>query len=112
MLAMALFDFWSALFNTRYVGVVAAEVAQTAHDSVWTLVSVRVHTLGEAEAKGYTRARAMPVVQELAAEAIRQSPHLGDWAQTDLVEQSLKLLADDIWERVDHLRQSQRRRAA
>lgn len=109
---MALFDFWSALFNARHVGVAAAEVAAAAHDRVWDQVGPRIHTLGEAEAKGYTRARAMPLVQELAAQAIGNSEHLGAWATNDLIEQALKHLAEDVWERVDHQRQSQRRHAA
>jgi hypothetical protein len=111
---MAILDFLSALWGVRHVAPAASEVVDQVFERSWCLVCERVSRMGEAEAKGYTRARTGTLVAEQVVVVLARHPKLGKWARKELHDHSMELLADQIWHRTEQIRSSRTsvRRAA
>lgn len=111
---MAILDFFSALWGVRHIPPAASDIVDEVFERTWCLVCERVLRMGEAEAKGYTRARASRLIAEQVDTAVSQHARLGRWAKKELLEHSLELLADQIWHRAEQVKKAQQpmRRAA
>ena len=68
----------------------ALEIAQRSQDSVWQRVQARAASMPPAEARGYIRARSLPIVQKTWALLAATEPGAGQ-----LDRQSLLLAASD-----------------
>jgi hypothetical protein len=111
---MAILDFLSAFWRVRHIAPAASDIVDEVFERTWCLVCERVLRMGEAEGKGYTRARASRLVSEQVETALVGHARLGHWAKKELHEQALELLSDQIWHRAQQVRQAQQsqRRAA
>lgn len=103
---MAMFDFLSAFWGGKHVSSAAAEIVHRCQEQLWNDIASRVLTMGEAEAKGYTRARATPLITPLVDEAIRNRPALGQWARPALMDEVARGLSYAIWYRVKRARKA------
>lgn len=103
---MALFDFLTPFWGGKHVSATAAEIVHRCQDQVWNQVAVRVMSMGEAEAKGYTRARATPVIAPLVDEAIQNRPSLGEWARSQMMDEVARGLSYVVWYRVKRARKA------
>ena len=59
---MFVLDWLASWINAKHIEVAAAEVALRCRDSVWERVREQVIGMGKAEALGYTRAHARPIL--------------------------------------------------
>lgn len=103
---MAMFDFLTAFWGGKHVSAAASEIVHRCQDQLWNQVAARVMSMGEAEAKGYTRARATPVIAPLVDDALAQRPSLGPWAKDALMEEVARGLSYVVWYRVKRARKA------
>lgn len=87
---MGWMSFLKRLRNWRAFDRWALEIAQRSQDSVWQQVKLRVMSMPLAEARGYVRARSLPIVQKTLSAVATGEPDVAN-----LDRQALLLAASD-----------------
>lgn len=96
---------------TSALEAAAGEVALRTTEALWSRVAAQITTMGEAEALGYTRAHALPLIERDLDEVLmemRIAPALRDHVE----EMTVDRLFDIAWQRACQQRGKQTRQAA
>ncbi|MEK6239463.1 MAG: hypothetical protein N2C14_32495 [Planctomycetales bacterium] len=108
----------SYLWSDKTVRVAAAEVVLRTRDEVWREVSSQIVGMGQAEAAGYTRVRANPVVQRETSDLIESNSHLSSWIHQRIFDAAVEEVIQHAWrlasraKRIERRGQQRLRRAA
>lgn len=111
---MTLFTFLARWWKAQPLAELARQVAQRSYALVRARVDHRAPAMSRAEARGYIRAQAMPVIRAEVDALLRRDPRIPGWARATLIAQASQRLVQSLLADVsrERSRRLERRRAA
>lgn len=97
--------------RSRRASQAAVLIYRRSTERVWTRVAHQIMQMSEAEALGYTRAHAQPIVEEVSS-AVFGEQSLGPRGRIEALQAAVGRIVETTWERAVEAKQAMERRRA
>jgi hypothetical protein len=93
---MDLLGSWKRRSNTHRLHQLASQIATASYEQVWQRTHLRAVSMRFPEAQGYVRARALAIVADRAAAALRSEGELSSDVRLTVLELAVQSVVDSV----------------